>query len=258
MVMKDIEKRLIEKVFTDNKEAYVVSETHAFGADLKAIPEWLELTREDKILDVATGGGHVAKTLSPYVKQVYAIDLTKEMLAEARKHLENFQNIHFIIGEAEDLPFLDHTFDHIICRTAAHHFTSPRHFIEEVTRVLKPGGSFLLIDNISPEAHSLDTFVNSFEKMRDNSHHRALKISEWKHLFQKNQLSIYKEKPRKKTLPFDDWLHRTQHDRYMRQHVSNFVLGANHEVLNHFQIDIREQRIHSIALDEWMVLVKKE
>lgn len=250
-------KKLVQKVFSENKQAYVTSNTHAKGADLLAIPDWLSLSATDRVLDIATGGGHVARTLSPYVDQMYATDLTKEMLAEAARHLQSFVNIHYITADAENLPFLNNSFDHVVCRIAAHHFPSPNCFVKEVERVLKPGGSFLLIDNIASETDSFDIFINTLEKLRDRSHHRSLKISEWKQIFYRNQLKITKEQTRKKTLPFDNWLHRTVQDKKWRQKVSTFVLTAGPNILNHYQFEIKEKRIHSFALDEWMVLGTK-
>ncbi|MFD2628322.1 class I SAM-dependent methyltransferase [Oceanobacillus kapialis] len=250
-------KELVQKVFSENKKAYVKSKTHAKGVDLMAIPHWLNLNVEDKLLDVATGGGHVAKIVSPYVKQVFAVDLTKDMLEEAAKHLKSLSNIHYIVADAESLPFLNNTFDHVVCRIAAHHFTSPYQFLKEVSRVLKPGGSFLLIDNIAPENASLDSFINSLEKLRDSSHNRSLKKSEWAHFLQEVQFTIMKEKERKKTLPFQDWLSRTLSDKTMQEQVYNFVLGADKAILKHYQVDHTRGKIDSIGLDEWMVLCEK-
>ena len=59
-------------------------------------------------------------------------------------------NITFAEMPAEKLPFPDASFDLVTCRTAPHHFADVPAFVAEVARVLRPGGVFGLVDNISP------------------------------------------------------------------------------------------------------------
>ncbi|WP_231514904.1 class I SAM-dependent methyltransferase [Oceanobacillus salinisoli] len=112
--------------------------------------DWLSPDLQMSVLDIATGGGHVAKTLSPFVQTVFATDLTKEMLAVTANYLHDYKNIHYVIADAEDLPFLDQSFDIVTCRIAAHHFQDKERFIQGVKRVLKDDGKFLFIDNVTP------------------------------------------------------------------------------------------------------------
>src|SRR5690348_6640979 len=62
-------------------DAYVHSPTHAAGADLERLVEALAPKPDDRLLDIATGGGHVAKAFAPRVAEVVASDLTPQMLA---------------------------------------------------------------------------------------------------------------------------------------------------------------------------------
>ncbi|NEU31006.1 class I SAM-dependent methyltransferase [bacterium LRH843] len=71
---------------------------------------------------------------------------------------------------------------------AAHHFPNPARFIAEVARVLTPNGKFILIDNVVPDDKQLAAFINTFEKLRDDSHVRCLSMNEWLHLLKVNQL----------------------------------------------------------------------
>jgi len=65
------------------------------------------------------------------------------------------------------------------CRIAAHHFSDVPRFCAEAHRVLEPGGRLLVIDNVVPEDDELDRFINEIDKLRDPSHVRAYRLSEW-------------------------------------------------------------------------------
>ncbi|WP_173917858.1 class I SAM-dependent methyltransferase [Halobacillus sp. Marseille-Q1614] len=245
-------KKQAQQTFSKNKEAYVTSETHRNKNDLQAITDWLNPQASWTVLDIATGGGHVAKQLSPDVKAVIAADLTKDMLSHTAKYLQRLSNVYYVIADAEQLPFIEESFDAVTCRIAPHHFPNPDRFIQEVHRVLKPGGSFIMVDNIAPEDDVLDKFYNTFEKMRDFSHHRALKVSEWKDFMQDSRLSVKQEIVRKKTLPFKDWAERTLPHNEVK-HVKNFFLNASPKVKSYFQINEDSGRILDFSIDEWMV-----
>ncbi len=58
-------------------------------------------------------------------------------------------------ASAEDLPFPDTSFHLVTCGLAAHHFAKPQHFVSEAARVLIPGGTFALVDNIAPDNEKL-------------------------------------------------------------------------------------------------------
>lgn len=256
--MSDEVKRQVQANFSKNKEAYVTSSTHKNQGDLDLINEWLQPEESWTVLDIATGGGHVAKAISPLVGSVFATDLTKDMLQNTANHLRTLSNIHFVVADAEALPFLDESFDAVTCRIAPHHFPSPGSFIMEVERVLKPGGKFLMIDNVAPEDEDLDHFYNTFEKMRDGSHVRALKVSEWKQLLRGASLSIEQELTRKKTLPFPDWVKRTLDNDQDRWNVERYFQNADQKTFSYFSIQSENERIQSFSIDEWMVKCIKE
>ncbi|MEN1966938.1 class I SAM-dependent methyltransferase [Lentibacillus sp. N15] len=252
------EKDIVKQIFSKNKASYITSSTHANKQDLQEMINWLEPASEMNVLDIATGGGHVAKHLSPYVAKVTATDLTEAMLTNTASHLQAYNNITFTVADAEDLPFENDTFDIVTCRIAAHHFPNPKAFLAEVARVLTPAGKFLLIDNVAPNEPTLDHFYNTFEKMRDPSHVRARSIAEWKNMFEHQPMRMIKQTSRKKTLPFQEWAKRTLATKAEVQHVENYLMNAMKYIRNYFQIDIKKGHIQSFAIDEWMVLCKQE
>ncbi len=157
---------LVKKQFGSNADKYVNSKIHAKGLDLQYVVQQVESRHNNRLLDVATGGGHVANMLAPMFEEVVALDLTEQMLEKAKVFIKQngHENVSFVAGNAEDLPFAAHFFDTITCRIAAHHFTNPAQFIYEVNRTLKDNGLFILIDNVSPENNEYDTFYNFIEK----------------------------------------------------------------------------------------------
>lgn len=253
-----MDKKLQNKeLFTKRKDAYVNSRTHSNPAALQKIAEWLKPSTDQIILDIATGGGQVAKTLAPFAKQVIATDLTPSMLTGVRNSINENDNILLIIADAEELPFLDDSMDIITCRIAAHHFPRPEKFIQEVYRVLKPGGKCLFVDNVAPEEDAADQFLNQLEALRDPSHERAKKISEWKKLFSKHPFTLLQENIRIKELPFQDWLDRTVDSEEVRQQVTRFIETADEKLQEAIRLQKDENTILSFSIDEWISMWEK-
>ena len=146
-------KKDVQQQFGKSAASYVSSPIHKDGKDLLKMVEMATVTGEEHLLDIATGGGHTANAFAPLVKKVTAIDLTAEMLEAAENFIKGngHQNVEFVQGDAEKLPFSDESFDIVTCRIAPHHFPNVDIFIKEVHRVLKPQGQFLLDDNVVPE-----------------------------------------------------------------------------------------------------------
>jgi ubiquinone/menaquinone biosynthesis C-methylase UbiE len=256
--LSDSIKQKVQEQFGQHAQKYVTSTTHAKGSDLALLKDWLEVNSSSIVLDIATGGGHVVKTLAPHVGQVFATDLTYQMLETAKRHLDSSaSNIFYIIADAESLPFLENTFDAVTCRIAPHHFPNPNLFVKEVSRVLKPGGKFLLIDNIAPEDSLLDHFVNRLEKLRDESHVRSYSVKEWTTWFEQAGLAFLKEEHRKKTFVYPDWVRRTTTSEEQVKTVDAHLLSASQRITDYFSIESTNDIIQSITIDEWMVLVEK-
>jgi ubiquinone/menaquinone biosynthesis C-methylase UbiE len=171
---------------------YVTSKVHASGQDLTWVVETAALTGTERVLDVATGAGHTAFALAPYAAEVVALDITKEMLAVAQKTAveRHLDNVRFQEGDAQQLPCDDASFDVVTCRHAPHHFPHVQRAVREWARVLKPGGKLVLVDSISPEEPEIDTFLNEIEMLRDPSHVRNQRLSEWVKLLNEAGLTV--------------------------------------------------------------------
>lgn len=206
----DIKAR-VQAQFGASGDAYVVSPGHASGDDLARMIELSQAAPTDVGLDIATGGGHVARHLAPLCAAVVASDLTPAMLETAKRFVESegLTNVTFAEADAEDLPFGDASFDIVTCRIAPHHFPNPDRFVSEVARVLKPGGRFVLIDTIVPTGDA-GTRYNDFERVRDPSHVRSLPIDEWQALMEDSGLRVQATEVFRKRHVFRDWALRAR------------------------------------------------
>ncbi|RXT06966.1 class I SAM-dependent methyltransferase [Ammoniphilus sp. CFH 90114] len=248
-------KDAVKDQFSRNAEKYVTSETHAKGDDLTLMLEWLQPKPDWTVLDIATGGGHVTKHLAPHVAHVFATDLTRDMLATAQKHLApTCPNVWYIVADAENLPFLDKTFDVVTCRIAAHHFPNPKEFVREAARVLKPGGKFLFIDNVVPADDQLDQFINTLEYIRDESHGRCHRTEEWTAWANEAGLEIVNSRLRKKNFDFPTWVRRTTKSEEQVTRVEQHILQADQRMQEYCGLTMKDGKISSIHIDEWMVL----
>ncbi|AXF56332.1 class I SAM-dependent methyltransferase [Salicibibacter kimchii] len=234
--------KVVQDTFSAAAEKYVNSTLHAKGKDLQALATTNKLTGEEVVLDIATGGGHVANALAPLAKEVTAMDITVEMLESAETFIRGngHDNVRFVEGDAEGLPFADEAFDVAVSRIAAHHFSRPDVFLQESFRVLKSGGSFFLLDNTAPEADVFDTFYNEIEKLRDPSHIRAWKKSEWTAKIEEAGFTVQYVQRFRKTFDFQDWCDRLDVAAETRTLLQSKMIDAPSSLQQKFNIQYGE------------------
>lgn len=179
--MADNLEALVQQQFGPQAAAYVASAVHAQGEDLQQLAALVAGKGSAHVLDLGCGGGHVSYTVSPHVGRVVAYDLssamTQAVAQEAAKR--GFANIETANGPAEALPFNDASFDFVLCRMTAHHWGNVVQGLKEARRVIKPDGTAVFIDIVSPGDPLGDTFLQAIEILRDPSHVRDYSVAEW-------------------------------------------------------------------------------
>lgn len=216
-----MKRSLVQEQFGVSASDYASSAVHARGPSLQRLVDVVAPQATWRALDIATGAGHTALAFGPLVAHVVASDITDEMLAEtARLAAERgLSNVETAKADASKLPFEDSSFDLVTCRLAAHHFPDPAAFVAESYRVLRPGGTVALVDNVSPDEAILPLATpaevmnaarafNVYEKTRDPSHARALTVEEWHGLMQQSGFTVASSELLDQHIPFQSWAQR--------------------------------------------------
>jgi SAM-dependent methyltransferase len=175
-------------VWSQRADAFRDSPTHREGPDLDLLVEWCEPGPDVKVLDVATGGGHVARRLREEGCTVVTVDPAPGMKAD-------------VVAPADHLPFEDGSFDVVTCRIAAHHFPDIAAAVAEMARV---SNRLLVIeDNIFRGDH-----VEEAERLRDPTHVRCYSEDEWKELITAAGFEVEQVHRFDRRQNVDDWLER--------------------------------------------------
>jgi ubiquinone/menaquinone biosynthesis C-methylase UbiE len=262
-------KDLVQRQFGAHAAAYATSSVHAKGASLGRLVDLVRPQQHWHALDIATGAGHTAAAFAPHVARVLASDLTEEMLQQSAKLAQSkgFANMETAHADAEALPFAEGEFDLVACRIAAHHFADVPAFVREAWRTLKPGGSFALVDNISPDVESTPGFTdaelgeaalayNAFEKLRDPSHGRCLGMAEWSNVLADVGFEVLHKERLPKDMEFQPWAERLGCDAATIARLRGMLLDAD-PALNAFLRPREEDGSLWFTLDEAIVIARK-
>lgn len=138
----------------------------------------MELTGAETILDVACGTGELErKILERFPRQnIEGIDLSEEMLRQARKKLSNFSHLNWVCADSRHLPFSDNRFDIVISCSAFHYMREPQKVLNEAARVLKPGGKLIIIDWCYD--FLFGKMYHRFRRLFFPSHYRVYRLAE--------------------------------------------------------------------------------
>jgi ubiquinone/menaquinone biosynthesis C-methylase UbiE len=205
------QRNLAARQFGDTAANYLSSSVHAKGADLDRLEALARRLRAARALDLGCGAGHAAFAFARAgAASVVAYDLSQQMLAvvEREAQARGHAAIETRRGAAEQLPFENASFDLIVTRYSAHHWPSVPAAMAEVRRVLRPGATLVVIDVVAPESPLLDTTLQTIDLLRDMSHVRNYRASEWRAMLGFPELTGATSDTWKLPLEFDSWARR--------------------------------------------------
>ncbi|MCR4956824.1 MAG: methyltransferase domain-containing protein [Lachnospiraceae bacterium] len=152
----------------------------------------LEKEEYNDLLDCGCGTGPMISLLyekNPK-KHYTGLDLTPKMIEVGKS--KNLKGVDWIVGDCENLPFPENSFDVIICSNSFHHYPNPQRFFNSVKKVLRPGGRLILQDYTAnkvvlwlmnhtemPLANLIghgDVKAYTLEEIREFCHNAGLKI----------------------------------------------------------------------------------
>lgn len=163
------------------------------------ILELLGAKNGKKLLDVACGGGFLLKAAESRGLLTYGTDISVNAVKIARK---NAPNSVIAVGDAEELPFKNNSFDYVTCLGSFEHFLNPDRGVRELTRVLKPNGKACVV---LPNSYFMMDILRVCWQGRGPSHGQELERfatrADWVELLEKNGLDISRTYKYNKPLP---------------------------------------------------------
>ena len=240
--MENQNKEAVRLQFSQNVLDYRDSVLFAEGEDLRKMVDSVPLVGHERVLDLGTGAGHTALAFSHFVSECVGMDLTEAMVEVATRLADErgISNVKFQVGDAENIPFPSDTFDVVTCRFASHHFGDIKKAIQEISRVLKPDGTLILVDHYSPENDGLDLFVNHLDRLRDPSHVREYRLSEYRLLFEDSAMEYKELSTWDLTLDFQDWVERARTPESMRNQLVAHLQGASEMCRDEFHVQLND------------------
>ncbi|MBA5629420.1 bifunctional demethylmenaquinone methyltransferase/2-methoxy-6-polyprenyl-1,4-benzoquinol methylase UbiE [Moheibacter lacus] len=153
-------KQQVEQMFDNISGKYdLLNRILSMGIDVswrKKVVKSVKKENPKTILDIATGTGDLAIAMAKATDaKITGFDLSAGMLEVGRKKVkeQNLENrIEMIQGDAEKMPFADNSFDVITVAFGVRNFENLKKGLDDIYRVLKPGGKFIILEFSQPEA----------------------------------------------------------------------------------------------------------
>jgi SAM-dependent methyltransferase len=248
---------VVVQQFGNTASAYLTSAVHAQGADLTALREIAAaLPKAPVVLDLGCGAGHASFALAPMAASVTAFDLSSQMLevvaGAARER--GLANIATRQGDVARLPFEDASFCMVVTRFSAHHWLDVPAALREVKRVLKPRGVFIVIDITAPESPLHDTTLQAVELLRDGSHVRDYRPSEWNAMLQDAGFRSERVGDWKLEMKFDQWTARMRTPAERIVAIRSLFASAPEETRDYFSV----QSDDSFTIDSTLFKAKQD
>ena len=205
----------VASAFTAQAAGYDASPATNAPGVLDAIAELARPHREQTWLDAACGSGIVSRRLAGHVRALRGIDLTPQMIELARRSAAEagLANVTFEPGDATATGLPDDAVDGAVTRFSLHHVPVPGRLVDELARVVGPGGRIVVADQLADDDGAARAFAQEIERLRDPSHWASLTPSGLAELSDRAGLRLLEQRTLAFAIDFEEWLRRGTSDR---------------------------------------------
>jgi ubiquinone/menaquinone biosynthesis C-methylase UbiE len=229
---------------------YATSEAHTEAESLEAMARLARVRPGDRALDVATGAGHAGSRLLRAGAEVVGLDLTREMLQEARS-LYSGTGLALVQADVARLPFRECSFDLIVSRRAPHHFPDIQVGLRCMRDALRPGGALVIDDRTVPEDDFVDLTMNHLDRLHDRSHVREHRPSEWRRLVEGSGLRLEHLETYERRRPLGSLTQTAREDD--AKEIERIVSSLSPEEMRRMGID---RSGDEVKVTHWFVLLR--
>jgi SAM-dependent methyltransferase len=160
---------------------FATSEVHSSSQSIRRLHEFLELPPEPSVIDIACGAGHLALSFGDRAKRIVGVDGAPAMLAAFQKLAkERAIQVETVLAMSDSVSLSSGEFDVAVSRLAPHHFPNLQASVQEMARLVRPGGYVAIVDLHGYDDPGLDEFNHRLEILHDPTHVRSHRPSVWR------------------------------------------------------------------------------
>ncbi len=194
---------IVQERFTRQARAFAKSPLQNDPARLGRLLLFSGARAGEQALDAGCGPGIVTAALRRAGLRAVGVDLTEAMLREARH-----SGGDYVRGDLDRLPFKTGAFDLALCRNTLHHLSDPGRALEELGRVVRPGGRVVIEDMRAPDDPNRRAYQETIERLRDRAHARTLTLAELRALAARAGLDAIRDEAMTFVIDCVEWLDR--------------------------------------------------
>ncbi|MBS1894993.1 MAG: class I SAM-dependent methyltransferase [Actinobacteria bacterium] len=200
----------IRDEFAFQADSFARSPTMSLAETLDVVVDLVPADPQARWVEIACGSGLIGRALAPRVASVTGLDLTPAMVEKARADaaVAGVDNVSFEVGDATALDLPDDTFDGAITRFSLHHIPVPARVLEEMRRVVRPGGWVIVSDFVTDDDGEAQAWQEEIERLRDPSHWALLTPSRIEALAERAGLVPDQRREVPFVIDFEEWLGR--------------------------------------------------
>lgn len=200
----------IRSEFTHQADSFARNPVAISAQTLDVLVDLVPAEPAAEWIEVACGPGAIARRLAGKVGRVRGVDLTPAMVEKARAEAaaEGIENVEFSLGDATALELEDASVDGAVTRVSFHHIPAPQRVLEQMARVVRPGGTVVVSDLLTDEDADAQAWHQEIERLRDPSHWATPTAARLRAMGEAAGLELEEERILPVDLDYEDWLAR--------------------------------------------------